>query len=209
VAYVGDSLESAYLVAWNVRQFFRAPARLFEANVLYPHRHALAFTDHRLLPSLAVAPVLWATGNPVLASNVAIALAGLLAAFGAAAAVAALLFAPIAIPYARAAREQGYVRELPPGIDLQHYVSTAPFNLVYGAIGADVRLQQRGPHFVGFVALALAAFAIGAWLLRRGGEGEGALPASVWVPAAAALALLFVALSLGRDAFVFGHRVGP
>ncbi|HEY3121056.1 MAG TPA: hypothetical protein VGL15_10560, partial [Vicinamibacteria bacterium] len=83
VAYVGDSLESAYLVAWNVRQFFRAPARLFEANVLYPHRHALAFTDHRLLPSLAVAPVLWATGNPVLASNVAIALACLLAAFGA------------------------------------------------------------------------------------------------------------------------------
>jgi hypothetical protein len=319
VAYVGDSLESAYLVAWNVRQFFRAPARLFEANVLYPHRHALAFTDHRLLPSLAVAPVLWVTGNPVLASNVAIALACLLAAFGArrlalvlgahpiaawaagglygfhtyqvneaprlnviahgfipfalaelvlylrtgerrrawtcaglmllqgwssnyhllygsflialvllaalaarprlmasrlppllaAAAVAAALFAPIAIPYARAAREQGYVRELPPGIDLQHYVSTAPFNLVYGAMGADVRLQQRGPHFVGFVTLALAAFAIGAWLLRRGGEGQGALPASVWVPAAAALALLFVALSLGRDIVVFGHRVGP
>src|SRR5207249_2064063 len=50
---------------------------------LYPHRHALAFTDHRLLPSLAVAPVLWTTGNPILASNVAIALACLLAAFGA------------------------------------------------------------------------------------------------------------------------------
>jgi hypothetical protein len=312
VAYVGDSLESAYLVAWNVRQFFRAPARLFEANVLYPHRHALAFTDHRLLPSLAVAPVLWATGNPVLASNVAIALACLLAAFGArrlalvlgaypvaawaagalygfhtyqvneaprlnviahgfipfalaelilyvrtgdrrrawacaglmllqgwssnyhllygsflialvlaiavgarpravlprlpallvAAAVAALLFAPIAIPYVRAAREQGYVRELPAGIDLQHYVSTAPYNVIYGAIGADVRLQQRGPHFVGFVSLALAAFALGAWLVRR--ERENA-----WVPAAAALVLLFVVLSLGRDIVVFGHRVGP
>jgi hypothetical protein len=312
VAYVGDSLESAYLVAWNVRQFFRAPARLFEANVLYPHRHALAFTDHRLLPSLAVAPVVWTTGNPVLASNVAIAFACLLAAFGArrlalvlgagaigawaagalygfhtyqvneaprlnviahgfipfalaelvlylrtgerrrawacaglmllqgwssnyhllygsvliglvlaiaaaarprlvlprvppllaAAAVAALLFAPIAIPYVRAAREQGYLRELPPGIDLRHYVSTAPYNYVYGAIGADVRLQQRGPHFVGFVSLALAAFALGAWLVRRDRENS-------WVPAAAALALLFVVLSLGRDVVVFGHRVGP
>jgi hypothetical protein len=312
VAYVGDSLESAYLVAWNVHQFFRAPARLFEANVLYPHHRALAFTDHRLLPSLAVAPVVWATNNPVLASNVAIALACLLAAFGArrlalvlgaepigawaagalygfhtyqvneaprlnviahgfiplalaelilylrtgerrrawtcaglmllqgwsanyhllygsmlialvlaiavavrpravlprlpvllaAAAVAALLFAPIAVPYVRAAREQGYVRGLPVGIDLQHYVSTAPYNFIYGAIGADVRLQQRGPHFVGFVSLALAAFALGAWLVRRDRE-------QAWVPAAAALALLFVVLSLGRDIVVFGHHVGP
>src|SRR5262249_32643456 len=63
-------------------QFFRAPTRLFEANVLYPHHRALAFTDHRLLPSLAVAPVLWATGNPVLATNVAVALVCLLAAMG-------------------------------------------------------------------------------------------------------------------------------
>ena len=37
IAYVGDSLESVYIVAWNVHQAFRAPARLFEANVLHPH----------------------------------------------------------------------------------------------------------------------------------------------------------------------------
>src|SRR5688572_17333307 len=83
IAYVGDSLETVYIVAWNVRQAFRAPARLFDANVLHPHRRALAFTDHRLLPSLAVAPVVWATGNPVLAANVAVLLACLLAAAGA------------------------------------------------------------------------------------------------------------------------------
>src|SRR5688500_11984758 len=82
IAYVGDSLESAYIVAWNVRQAFRAPARLFDANVLHPHRGALAFTDHRLAPSLAVAPLMWATKNPILAANVAVALACLLAAAG-------------------------------------------------------------------------------------------------------------------------------
>ena len=60
-------------MAWNVRQAFRAPANLFDANVLHPHRRALAFTDHRLLPSLAVAPVVWATKNPVLAANLAVA----------------------------------------------------------------------------------------------------------------------------------------
>ena len=48
IAYVGDSLESVYIVAWNVHQFFRSPAHLFDANVLFPHARALAFTDHRL-----------------------------------------------------------------------------------------------------------------------------------------------------------------
>jgi hypothetical protein len=320
VAYVGDSLESAYIVAWNVHQAFRAPARLLDANVLHPHRRALAFTDHRLLPSLAVAPVVWATQNPVLAANIAVGLACLLAAAGArrlarllgadevaawaagalygfhtyqinegprlnivahgfipfalaelvlylrtgdrrralrmaafmllqglssnyhllygalllaivfagaliasprtvvrrvpwlagSALLAALLFAPLALPYLDASRQHGYARELPAGIDLEHYVSTSPTNFIYGARGAEVRLQQRGPHFVGFVSLGLAAAALGLWAARRHGEGRPAvLPARVWVPAAAALGFLFVALSLGRDVVVAGNDLGP
>ena len=320
VAYVGDSLESAYIVAWNVHQAFRAPARLFDANVLHPHRRALAFTDHRLLPSLAVAPIVWATRNPILAANVAVALACLLAAAGArrladvlgagevaawaagalygfhtyqvnegprlnivahgfiplalaelllylrtgdrrrafrmagfmllqglssnyhllygalllaivvaaglaasprsvarrlpwllgSALAAALLFTPMALPYLAASREQGYGRDLPAGIDLVHYLSTTPTNLIYGAVGTEVRLQQRGPHFVGFLSLALAAIALGLWVAgRRADLHETALPARVWVPAAGVLALVFVALSLGRDLMVFGFDLGP
>jgi len=320
VAYVGDSLESAYLVAWNVHQAFRAPARLFDANVLHPHRRALAFTDHRLLPSLAVAPVVWATRNPILAANVAVALACLLAAAGArrlarvlgagevaawaagalygfhtyqvneaprlnivahgfiplalaelllylrtgdrrravrmagfmllqglssnyhllygalllaivlavafvasprtvlrrtpwlagSALVAALLFAPMALPYLDASRQHGYSRDLPIGIDLEHYVSTTPTNFIYGARGGEVRLQQRGPHFAGFVSLALAAAAVGLWVAGRTSDPRPTvLPARAWIPAAGLLALLFVALSLGRDLVVFGHDLGP
>src|SRR4029453_16080364 len=66
IAYVGDSLESVYIVAWNAHQVFRSPRHLFDANILYPVDGSLALTDHRLLPSVAVAPVLWATRNPVL-----------------------------------------------------------------------------------------------------------------------------------------------
>lgn len=320
IAYVGDSLESVYIVAWNVHQFFRSPAHLFDANVLFPHTRALAFTDHRLLPSLAVAPVQWATGDPVLATNVALGLVCLLAAMGgrrlalvlglppvaawaagalyafhtyqvnegprlnivahgfvafalaelvlyletgkrrrawrtagfmllqglssnyhllygalvialvvlgalalrprvvaprlpvlaAAALAAALLFAPIAAPYLRTAREQGYVRELGPGIGLEHYLSTSPTNLFYGAIGTEVRLQQRGPHFVGFLSLGLALLALAEWALRRPRHGEeGGVPPSTWVPAAGALALVLVLLSLGPDVTAWGHRLGP
>jgi hypothetical protein len=322
IAYLGDPAESVYLVAWNVHQFWSDPARLFQANILHPNADTLTMTDHRLLPSLLVSPVIWATGNPVLAYNVAIALACVLCAWAArrlaaalgvgavgswaagalygfhtyqvneaarlhiifhaflplalvelvrllrtgrarhawaagalmlaqglssnyfllyssltlaicvagalvarprdtvrrlpwlvaAGAVAAVLFLPIALPYVRSARLQGYARDLPLGIDLQHYLSTSPTNLVYGPIGLglEVRRQQQGPHFVGFVTLGLAALAVGAWALRRGSTTPDALlEVRVWVPAAAALALLFVALSLGRDVVVFGRELGP
>src|SRR5207247_11028980 len=70
------------LVVWHFHHLVPAPAHLYAANVLYPHARALAFTDHRLLPSLAGAPVQWATGDPVLATNVALGLVCLLAAMG-------------------------------------------------------------------------------------------------------------------------------
>ena len=320
VAYVGDSLESVYIVAWNVHQFFSSPARLFDANLLHPHPRALAFTDHRLLPSLAVAPLIWATHNPVFAYNVAVMLACLLAAMAgrrlaallgadpwaawaagalyafhtyqvneaprlnivfhgfiplalgelvcylktgerrrawstaalmllqglsanyhllygclllgtvllgallarprailgrlpalaAAGTAAALAFLPIALPYVQLAKAHGFTRVLPRGIDLVHYFSTTPTNLVWGAIGAEVRLQQQGPHFIGFVSLALAILACACWAVRRGADAPASLvPARLWVPVAAALSLLLVTLSLGSDVVAFGTHLGP
>lgn len=319
IAYIGDALESVYLVAWNVHQFFHDPRHQLDANILHPTRAALTLTDHRLLPSLAVAPVIWTTGNAVLATNVAIGLASLLAALGGrhlarrlgadavaawsagalyafhtyqvneaprlniifhgflpfalaellallktgrprhawtvaglmllqglssnyhllygtlllgivlaialsvaprltlrglpslllAGGAAAFCFLPVALPYLRTARVHGFARELPAGVDLLHYVSTAPGNLVYGPIGAAVRLQQQGPHFVGFVALALTLGALAAWALGRGADGAALVPARLWVPGSAALALALVALSLGRDMTLAGHDLGP
>jgi hypothetical protein len=320
VAYVGDALESVYIVAWNVHQFFRSPAHLFDANVLHPLPHSLAFTDHRLLPSLLVAPVLWITSNSVLAYNVGILLACLLAAgaarrlalglgagpaaawaagalyafhtyqvheasrlnvifhgfiplalgelvsflksgerryawrtglftllqglssnyhllyaallLGLVAAFALLarpravarrlaflllpavvcgaLFLPMALPYLRVARAYAHERSLPQAMGLEHYVSTAPTNLVYGAMGAQVRAQQRGPHFVGIVSQALLVVAVGAWAAGRDREEQAPLlPPRIWVPAALLLALLFVGFSLGRNIVWQGHYLAP
>src|SRR3989442_1433830 len=82
-----------------------------------------------------------------------------------------------------------------------------PGNLLYGLIGPHARVQQSGPHFIGFFAVAVAAIGLGGSILRRG--GEGLLPARLWTAAAAALAALFVLLSLGRDLIAFGQRIGP
>lgn len=317
LGYVGDSLESVYLIAWNVHQFFRDPLHLFDANMLFPHPRSLTLTDHQLLSSLSVAPVVWLSKNPVLAYNAAVALACLLAAMvgrrvalalgcdavGAWAAgalygfhtyqvneapriqilfhaflalallellrylttgarrrawrtaafmllqalcsnylllygcvilglvataflvarpkqtarrlpllalaglVAALLYLPVGLPYVLSSETYGYTRELPIGVDLQHYLSTAPGNLLYGPIGAKVRLQMLAPHFVGFVSLALAVGAV--VLFRKRDDARGVLPARVWVPGAAVLAVLLVSLSLGSEARVFGYDLGP
>lgn len=318
VGYVGDSLACVYLVGWYAQQALRNPLHPFDLNILYPTPDAGALAEHQLLPSLLVAPVVWVTGNPVLAYNVALLLASLLAAFGARAfglrlglspwaawvagalyafhtyqvneaprlqiafhgflplvllnflallrtgaarhawwtagllllqglscnyhllygalllalfglgalvaaprvaaprllrlaapaAVAALLFLPVAWPYVQAADRHGFERDPPAGVDLGHYLSTPTGNRVYGALGMPVRVQQQGPHFVGFVTLALALLAL-AGLPREQANGRDYFPPGRWVPVAAVAALLLIALSLGRDLAVFGHVLGP
>jgi len=317
ILYVGDPLESAYLMAWHAHQVLRDPLHLFDANYLYPVKAAVATTEHHLLQGLALAPLTWLTGNPILVFNGAVALTAVLDAFAARKlalalgcrgtgswaagalsafntynvheaprvhimlhaflalallellvllrreeparawriagwlllagltanyhlmygaillgtvlvaaavvdpsrvartlvrlaiplAVAALLFLPVILTYYRVATSQAFHRELPEGVDLGHYVSTAPGNLLYGPIGPRVRAQQSGPHFIGFFALAVAAIGLGGSMLRSG--GDGLLPARQWAPAAAGLAVLFILLSLGRDLTAFGHRLGP
>lgn len=320
VAYIGDSTESVYIVAANVRQFFANPLRIFDAPAFYPYERTIAFTDHRLLPSLIVAPVIWATGNPVLAYNVSLLLGCLLAAmaarhlaqllgadevaawaagalyafhtyqvneaprlniffhgfipfvlaflirylkFGrrrdawavagfmllqgwssnyhllygalfvavvvlgvliarprliaarlpslaAAALVAAALYAPIALVYVNLSGGHGYARALPTGIDVQHFFSTTPTNLFYGAIGTTVRLGERGPHFLGFFSLGLATLAaIGTLRRREAGPGDSFVPVRVWVLGSLFLTLLCLGLALGRDFVVFGRDFGP
>lgn len=82
IAYVGDSLESAAIVGFVGHQIVRDPRHIFDAGFLHPTPNALTLTDHRLLPSILAAPVLWISKNPVLAYNAALLFAYVLAAFG-------------------------------------------------------------------------------------------------------------------------------
>src|SRR5262245_17628809 len=71
VGYIGDSLDTTYFIAWNAHQFYADPLRLFDANMLHPHSESMALAGHRILLGIVTAPVIWATGNPILAYNVA------------------------------------------------------------------------------------------------------------------------------------------
>lgn len=315
IGYVGDSLESVAIVGFLGHQVVADPAHLFDAGFLHPQPNALTLTDHRLLPSLAVAPVLWASGNPVLAYNVALLFAYVLAAFGGRSLALALglsrfsagfagalfafhtyaineaprlnivshgfvafalgalvqwlrdgangarwrfaaflllqgycanyhllygvllsslvllvagarhprlvlsrlpglvlpgltamiLFLPVLVPYLRTVGGLELARSRPRGIDLFHYFSTSPSNWVWGAIGPPARLQQQGPHFVGFAALAMAVAGLA---LSRGRRGAGGRHRD-WAMGAAALIAILVTLSLGDRVSIGGMEIGP
>jgi hypothetical protein len=315
IAYVGDSLESVAIVGFLGRQIVSDPSRLFDAGFLHPQPNALTLTDHRLLPSVLVAPVLWLSGNPVLAYNLALLVAFVWAAFGGrflamalglgripagyagalfafhtyaineaprlnivshgfvafalgalvewlrtganaarwrfalflllqgycanyhllygvllsslvlliwgiarpglalsrisglviTGAVAVLLFLPILIPYLTTINSLDLARSRPRGIDLLHYVSTSASNWVWGPMGPPARLQQQGPHFVGFAALGLAMAGL-FFAMRR---TDPASKHRGWAAGAAVLAGFLVVLSLGDRLRVAGVDLGP
>lgn len=55
--------------AWNTHALLNQPFSWFDANIYHPHRYTLAFSENLVGNTLFAAPVIWATGNHVLALN--------------------------------------------------------------------------------------------------------------------------------------------
>lgn len=71
----GDPLHISWILAWGVHQLTTNPLQLFESNAFYPYPSSLAFSEHLIVESLMVGPVYLASGNALLAQNVAVLLA--------------------------------------------------------------------------------------------------------------------------------------
>jgi hypothetical protein len=71
----GDALFSTWRLAWFAHQLPRDPLNLFNANIFYPERGTLAFSDAMIVPSIMAAPLLW-MGVPQLAVHNLIFLSG-------------------------------------------------------------------------------------------------------------------------------------
>ncbi len=65
----GDPLLNTWTLTWVAHQLPRAPARLFDANIFYPERKTLAFTETLLLPGTLAAPLHWIGVAPLLVHN--------------------------------------------------------------------------------------------------------------------------------------------
>jgi hypothetical protein len=70
-----DGQYSIWNIAWVSRTLIADPRHLFDANIFYPHRTTLAYSEANLLPGALGIPAYWLTRNPWLATNVVMLLA--------------------------------------------------------------------------------------------------------------------------------------
>ena len=114
----GDGQLSIWNVAWVADALIVHPRRLFDANIFYPSKRALAFSEANIGAGVVAIPAWGLTGNPYLAHNSVVVFAFLMACAGTyylvrylaasreAAAVAAVLFAFCPFIFARTAHIQ-------------------------------------------------------------------------------------------------------
>ena len=73
----------AWTLAWDTHTIVRQPLAIFDANIFYPERRTLAYSENLLGSTIFAAPILWLTGNPVLAMNAVALLSCVLCGLGA------------------------------------------------------------------------------------------------------------------------------
>jgi hypothetical protein len=58
-----------WTLAWDTYAFLHQPLRIFDANIYYPYANTLAYSENLIGSAFFAAPIIWLTGNPVLAMN--------------------------------------------------------------------------------------------------------------------------------------------
>ena len=71
-----DTVLNEWILAWEAHQAVHDPRHFFDANIFYPERHTLAYSEYLLAPAAMAAPMLWLGASPVLVYNLLL-LAGL------------------------------------------------------------------------------------------------------------------------------------
>lgn len=67
--HLGDPALSAWILKWNLHAFFTDPLGIFNANIYYPHRLSLAFSENMIAPSLLLIPFHFFDASPALLYN--------------------------------------------------------------------------------------------------------------------------------------------
>jgi hypothetical protein len=203
-----DGQFSIWNVAWVARTIVVNPSGVFDANIFYPARHTLAFSEHNLGAGVLAAPLYWATRNPYLAYNGVLLLSFVLSALGTyylarhltgdrcGAATAALAFAFCPYVFARTPHIQLMMTAgLPLGLLAWHrLVERASVARAVVLALAIVAQALFCGYYAVFLILAIA-LATTVYAVQRGRVREGwfwAMHALAFFVAAIALMPLFI-----------------
>jgi hypothetical protein len=66
---VPDAHMYLWTLAWDAHAFLTQPLHLFDANIYYPYANTLAYSENLIGSAFFAAPIIWLTGNIVLATN--------------------------------------------------------------------------------------------------------------------------------------------
>lgn len=168
-----DGQFSIWNVAWVARTIVADPRHLFDANIFYPHRDALAYSESNLGAGVVASPVYWATRNPYAAHNFAV-LFGFAASFVGmyylvahlagdrlAAVVSAIAFAFCPYVFARTSHIQLLMIGGLPFVMLAfHRMVDAPSVGRGAALGAAMAVQALFCGYYGVYAILLVGFGV-------------------------------------------------
>jgi hypothetical protein len=201
-----DAYFSVWRISWVAHQLAADPAHLFDANVFYPEKNTLAFSDAMLLVGVLATPLLWAGADPVIVHNAlliialftsavaAYFLARRLGASPAGGVIAGLIFGFAPYRFAHIAHlELQWMVWMPLAMLALHRVAERPGILNALLLGACVAAQFFSSIYYGvFLAMCLA-IAVVIFFVRSSTRASFAVAAIV-----ALLPLLLVVIVYGR-----------
>jgi len=83
VTDTGDPLLNSWILAWDVKKIVSGEITdLFNANIFYPYKKTLAYSEHMFSNALIALPVTVITGNPLLAYNFVLLFSFFMSGFG-------------------------------------------------------------------------------------------------------------------------------
>ena len=83
LADVPDAHMFIWTLAWDTHAFLHQPLHMFDANIYYPFANTLAYSENLIGSAFFAAPIIWLTGNLVLAMNLTALLTCVLCGVGA------------------------------------------------------------------------------------------------------------------------------
>ena len=200
----GDGRYSVWNVAWVAHQVVADPRHLYDANIFYPHRGALSFSEPNIGAGLLAVPFYWASGkNPHFAHNAVLLLAFVLALIGtfalvrhlsghrgaAAVAAAAFAFCPYVmshLPHIQLLMTAGLPFSL---LAMHRYVARPSIGRAL-ALGAILAAQALSCGYDGIYAGLLIAFGLVFYSVSRGHWRDWRFWANAGIAAAVSLAIV-------------------
>lgn len=64
-----DPMFQAWTLSWDARTLAKDPLDLFNANIYFPNKYTLAYSDHQFTNAVIASPLLTLTDNPIQATN--------------------------------------------------------------------------------------------------------------------------------------------